>query len=179
MYHDYTPDQAYLLPPSLHDLITPDDPVRMVVSTLARLDFSAFDRVYAAERGRPPFHPRMMAGLFLYGVMRGIYSSRKLAAASQRDVSFIYVAGRATPDFHTVAEFRQRFREELKGLFLQVLGVCREAGPRAVRPRQPGWHEAARQRVETQGDELRADTHEGAGPGGGGARLAPRRRTPG
>ena len=127
-YHDYTPDQAFLLPPSLHDLIAPDDPVRMVVSTLAGLDFGAFDRVYAAERGRPPFHPRMMAGLFLYGVMRGLYSSRKLAAACQRDVAFIYVAGRATPDFHTVAEFRQRFREELKGLFLQVLGLCREAG---------------------------------------------------
>ena len=127
-YHEYTPDQSFLFPPSLQDLIAPDDPVRMVRQTLESLDFSAFDRVYAAVYGRPPYHPKMMTGLFLYGVMRGIYSSRKLADACQRDVAFIYLAGRATPDFHTIAEFRQRFRKELKGLFAQVLGLCREAG---------------------------------------------------
>jgi len=69
-----------------------------------------------------------MLGLLLYGHMRRIRSSRRLAEACRRDVAFIYLAGRATPDFHTISEFRKRFTEETKGLFVQVLGLCREAG---------------------------------------------------
>lgn len=127
-YHEYTPDQAFLLPPSLGDLIAPDDPVRFLREVLPTLDLSAFDARYRAERGRPPYDPEMMLGLLLYGHMRRIRSSRRLAEACRRDVSFIYLAGRATPDFHTISEFRRRFSEETRGLFVQVLRLCREAG---------------------------------------------------
>jgi hypothetical protein len=40
----------------------------------------------------------------------------------------MYLMDRAQPDFHTICEFRQRFEAELKGLFSQVLGLCRKAG---------------------------------------------------
>ena len=128
LYHEYTPDQSFLLPPSLDDLIAVDDPVRFLREVLPTLDLSAFHLAYRAERGRPPFNPEMMLGLLLYGHMRRIRSSRRLAEACRRDVAFIYLAGRATPDFHTVSEFRRRFTEETKGLFVQVLRLCREAG---------------------------------------------------
>jgi len=127
-YHEYTPDQAYLLPPSLDELIAPDDPVRFLREVLPALDLVAFHAAYRAERGRPPYDPEMMVGLLLYGHMRRIRSSRRLAEACRRDISFIYLAGRATPDFHTISEFRRRFREETKGLFVQVLRLCAEAG---------------------------------------------------
>ena len=128
LYHEYTPDQSFLLPPSLDELIAVDDPVRFLREVLPTLDLSAFHMAYRAERGRPPFNPEMMLGLLLYGHMRRIRSSRRLAEACRRDVAFIYLAGRATPDFHTVSEFRRRFTEETKGLFVQVLRLCREAG---------------------------------------------------
>lgn len=127
-YHEYTPDQSFLLPPSLDELIAADDPVRFLREVLPTLDLSAFHAVYRAERGRPPYDPEMMLGLLLYGHMRRIRSSRRLAEACRRDVAFIYLAGRATPDFHTISEFRKRFTEETKGLFVQVLRLCREAG---------------------------------------------------
>jgi transposase len=127
-YCEYTPDQAFLLPPSLNDLIAAEDPVRFLREVLPALDLSAFHDVYRAERGRPPYDPEMMLGLLLYGHMRRIRSSRRLAEACRRDVAFIYLAGRATPDFHTISEFRKRFTEETKGLFVQVLRLCREAG---------------------------------------------------
>jgi hypothetical protein len=60
--------------------------------------------------------------------MRRVYSSRRLAELCSRDVACMYLVGRATPDYHTILEFRQRFTSELKGLFLQVLVLCREAG---------------------------------------------------
>ena len=127
-YHEYTPDQSFLLPPSLDDLMDRDDPVRFLREVLPALDLSAFHAAYRSERGRPPYDPEMMLGLLLYGHMRRIRSSRRLAEACRRDVSFMYLAGRATPDFHTISEFRKRFTEETKGLFVQVLVLCREAG---------------------------------------------------
>ncbi|MCE7927144.1 MAG: IS1182 family transposase [Dehalococcoidia bacterium] len=127
-YHEYTPDQSYLLPPSLDDLIAPDDPVRFLREVLPALDLGGFHAVYRAERGRPPYDPEMMLGLLLYGHMRRIRSSRRLAEACRRDVAFIYLAGRATPDFHTISEFRKRFTQQTQEIFVQVLLLCREAG---------------------------------------------------
>jgi len=127
-YHDYTPDQAFLLPPALTDLIASDDPVHVVRQVVQQLDLRAIHQAYRCERGRPPFHPEAMVGLLLYGACRGIYSSRRLAQSCRDSVTFMYLTGRLEPDFHTVAQFRRRFREELKGLFRQVLQLCREAG---------------------------------------------------
>jgi transposase len=127
-YRQYTPEQAFLLPPSLADLIPEGDPVFFLRETLQRLDLEAFHKAYRCERGQPPYHPELMVGLYLYGAMRRTYSSRRLAELCTRDLACMYLVGRATPDFHTICEFRQRFTAELKGLFLQVLVLCREAG---------------------------------------------------
>jgi len=127
-YRAYTPDQAALLPPSYGELIPKDDPVFFVRDVVEQLDLSAFHQAYRAERGQPPYHPSLMIGLYLYGAARGVYSSRRLAEACRRDVAFIYLAGRAQPDHHTIGEFRQRFSEEIKELFGQVLLLCQEAG---------------------------------------------------
>lgn len=127
-YHAYLPDQAFLLPPSLTDLIGADDPVHVVRQVVQELDLSAIHQAYRCERGRPPFHPQAMVALLLYGACRGIYSSRKLAQACNDQVSFMYLTGQMRPDFHTIANFRRRFRGQLEGLFTQVLGLCRAAG---------------------------------------------------
>lgn len=127
-YHAYTPDQTFLLPPSLTELISPEDPVHMVRQVVEEVDLGAIHQAYRAERGRPPFHPQAMVGLLLYGACRGIYSSRRLAQACRQDIPFMYLAGMAQPDFRTIAVFRRRFRPVLGDLFRQVLGLCRNAG---------------------------------------------------
>ena len=127
-YRDYTPDQAFLVPPTLADLIPAGDPVFFLREVIQSLDLEPFHRAYRCAKGQPPYNPALMVGLYLYGAMRRTYSSRRLAELCQRDVACIYLVGRATPDFHTISEFRQRFTTELKGLFLQVLQLCREAG---------------------------------------------------
>ena len=127
-YHPYTPDQAYLLPLSLAEAVSPDDPVHVVRQVVHGLDLRRIHEAYRCERGRPPFHPQAMVGLLLYGACRGIYSSRRLAQACRDNVTFMYLTGRLEPDFHTIAQFRKRFRQELRALFRQVLQVCRAAG---------------------------------------------------
>jgi len=83
-YHECTPDQSFLLPPSLDELIAVDDPVRFLREVLPTLDLGAFHTAYRSERGRPPYDPEMMLGLLLYGHMRRIRSSRRLAEACRR-----------------------------------------------------------------------------------------------
>jgi transposase len=127
-YHPYTPDQAFLLPASRTEIISDNDPVHVVRRVVAQLDLSRVHMSYRAERGRPPFHPEAMVGLMLYGACRGVYSSRRLQAACRENVNFLYLTDWARPDFHTISTFRKRFQEELKGLFSQVLELCRKAG---------------------------------------------------
>jgi transposase/IS5 family transposase len=128
-YHSYAPDQAYLLPVSLAEAVSQTDPVHVIRRVVAELDLAAIHEAYRrAERGRPPYHPQAMVGLLLYGACRGIYASRRLQAACEQDVAFMYLMGTARPDFHTVATFRRRFERELTGLFGQVLALCRAAG---------------------------------------------------
>jgi transposase len=127
-YHPYTPDQAFLLPASLTEIISANDPVHVVRRAVTQLDLSQIHDAYRAERGRPPFHPEAMVGLLLYGACRGVYSSRRLQAACCENVSFLYLTDWARPDFHTISTFRKRFQQQLKGLFSQVLELCRQAG---------------------------------------------------
>jgi transposase len=127
-YHAYAPDQAFLLPPALTEVIDPSDPVHVVRRVADEVDLESIHSQLRAERGRPPFHPKAMVGLLLYGACRGVYASRRLQWACRHDVSFMYLMGGAKPDFHTISSFRKRFQETLEGLFEQVLGLCEEAG---------------------------------------------------
>lgn len=127
-YHPFTPDQAFLLPPALTEVIDPADPVHVVRRAVEELDLEAVHAALRAERGRPPFHPKAMVGLLLYGACRGVYASRRLQWACRHDVSFMYLMGGAKPDFHTISSFRKRFQAQLEGLFEQVLALCAAAG---------------------------------------------------
>lgn len=122
-------DQAWLLPPSVQELVPPDDPAHLV-RELAResLDLQAILSTYVEERGYPPFDPRMMTALLLYGYSQGIYSSRRLARACETRVDFMAVTAMQTPDFRTINEFRRRHLCALGELFGQVLKLCQKAG---------------------------------------------------
>src|SRR6266480_3522003 len=94
-YHPYTPDQAFLLPDSLREIISENDPVHAVRRAVTRLDLSRIHAAYRTERGRPPFHPEAMVGLLLYGACRGVYSSRRLQLACRQDLPFMYLMARS------------------------------------------------------------------------------------
>src|SRR6266851_4997335 len=83
---------------------------------------------YPEERGYPPYHPGMMVALLLYAYSQGVYSSRRIARGCEERFDFAAVTGMQRPDFRTISDFRKRHGEALKGLFVQVLRLCREAG---------------------------------------------------
>ena len=122
-------DQAWLLPPSVHDFVLAGHPAHLVRDVVREsLDLSAILSVYGEQRGQPPYHPAMMVALLLYAYSVGVYSSRRIAKACEERVAFMAVTGMQRPDFRTISDFRKRHLGALAGLFAQVLRLCRRAG---------------------------------------------------
>jgi transposase len=128
-YRPYQPDQALLLPVSIHDYLPEGDLAYFIPDVVGELDLTAIFAPYEREaRGYPPYHPQMLVGLLLYAYCRGVYSSRRIAFACTHDVGFMVVTARQTPDFRTIAAFRKRHLGALAGLFGQVLKLAAAAG---------------------------------------------------
>lgn len=128
-FRSWDVDQAWLLPPSVHEFVPAGHLAHFVRDTVREvLDLSAITATYTEERGYPPYHPGMMVALLLYGYSRGVYSSRKLAQACEERVDFMAVTGLNKPDFRTISDFRKRHLKALAGLFEQVLKLCQTAG---------------------------------------------------
>lgn len=122
-------EQAWLLPPSVRDLVAEGDPAHFVRDLVRdELDLRAILDTYDEERGYPPYHPAMMTAVLLYAYTQGVYSSRRIARACQTRVDFMAVTAMQQPDFRTINKFRKRHLEALAGLFGQVLRLCQRAG---------------------------------------------------
>ena len=127
-FRDWEPDQVWLLPPSLQDLVPASHVAHFVRDTVrSGLDLGMILESYSEERGFPPYHPGMMVALLLYAYSQGVYSSRRIARGCEERLDFAAVTAMQRPDFRTISEFRKRHSAALRGLFVQVLRLCREA----------------------------------------------------
>ena len=128
-YRPYDPDQQLLLPAALREWL-PDDHLAYFISDVVdQLDLSSITARYEGERrGGPPYHPRMMVKVLLYGYCVGVASSRRIAQRLHEDIAFRVLAANNTPDFRTISDFRKDHLGALSGLFLQVLAFCQRAG---------------------------------------------------
>ena len=128
-YLPYDPDQQLLLPAALQEWL-PDDHLAYFISDVVdQLDLSSITARYEGERrGGPPYHPRMMVKVLLYGYCIGVASSRRIAQRLHEDIAFRVLAANNTPDFRTISDFRKDHLGALSGLFLQVLAFCQRAG---------------------------------------------------
>ena len=122
-------DQLFLMPPALQDWLPSDDLAYFLLDAVDQFDLSAFYAAYRADGvGQAAFQPHMMVALLLYAYCLGVRSSRQIERLCERDVAFRVVAGNLRPDHATIARFRQRHSEALKGLFTDILRLCKEAG---------------------------------------------------
>jgi transposase len=113
-------EQLVLIATTVDDRIPEDHPVRLYAEILEGYDWSAWESRYHGRLGQPPIHPRILAGVWLYGLRRGVRSSRRLEYMSEHNVDFMWLAQGHTPDFTTLSEFRSKFSKELKDLFRHV-----------------------------------------------------------
>ena len=107
--------------------IAENDPVRIVDAVVESLDLKEFKKLYR-ERGRCPYHPKMMLKVILYAYMNNIYSCRKIERQVQRDIHFIWLAAQERPDYVTINRFRNRVKKEINNIFTQVVLLLAERG---------------------------------------------------
>jgi transposase len=128
-YRAYLPEQDLLLPPSLRDWLPEDHLAYFVSDVVDQLDLSAIESVYEdEERGQPPYHPRMMTKILLYGYCVGVFSSRRIEKRLVEDIGFRVIAAGNEPDFRTISDFRKLHLAAVQGLFDQVLQIALQAG---------------------------------------------------
>jgi transposase len=127
-FRAYDPDQVLLMAPVLSEWL-PEGDLAHFVSDLVEsaLDLSAIYAAYEEERGFPPYDPRLMLKLLVYGYANGVASSRKLEAATYRDVAVRMLCAGQHPDYRSIARFRARHLEALSELFVQALRLCKQA----------------------------------------------------
>src|SRR5438477_2532976 len=105
------------------------DLVFFLLDTVPQLDLRRFYAPYETEtRGAPPFEPAMMVCLLLYAYCVGVFSSRKIAWACERNLAFMAIVGQERPDFRTISDFRKQHLEPFKEVFVQVVRLAGEAG---------------------------------------------------
>jgi transposase len=121
-------EQMALFSPTLDSVISEDDPVRLVDEVLAGIDWSLWEGEYHGKRGQPPIHPRHVAGAILYGMYRGIRSSRKLEESCCYRLDFLWLLEGRQIDHTTFCKFRTRFADPLKDLFKQIGRVAMSLG---------------------------------------------------
>lgn len=128
-FRRYDPDQMFLMPPSIGDWL-PEEHLARFVSELVEevLDLEPFLGAYTEARGFPPYDPRLMLKLLIYGYTTGVRSSRGIERRCADDVAFRFLAANAAPDFRTIARFRRRHLDALKALFVEVLKLCQRVG---------------------------------------------------
>jgi transposase len=114
---------------SPQDRLPPDDLVYFLIDIVPTLDLSAFYASYSSDpRGAPPFDPAMLVTLLLYSYCVGVFSSRKIALACERNLAFLAIVGDDRPDFRTISDFRLAHLDTFKGVFIQVVRIAAEMG---------------------------------------------------
>jgi len=120
--------QTLLFPERLEDYIAAENPVRFLDAFVGSLDLHAldFDKARCAQTGRPPYDPAVLLKLYLYGYLHRVRSSRMLEAECQRNVEVIWLTGKQTPDFKTIADFRKDNLKPLQAVARQFTLLCRK-----------------------------------------------------
>src|SRR5919106_6601831 len=120
--------QATLLPECLDDYVAQDNPVRIIEAFVDELDLASlgFAGVVPETTGRPAYHPATLLKIYIYGYLNRVPSSRRLEREAQRNLELIWLTGRLTPDFKTIADFRKDNGPAIRATCRQLVTLCRE-----------------------------------------------------
>lgn len=122
--------QHTLFPSTLDELIPADHVCRVIEAFVGKLDMEelGFMRAEPAETGRPGYDPRDLLKLYLYGYLHQLRSSRRLEAECQRNVEVMWLLGRLTPDYKSIAEFRRMHSQAVTGAGAELVQLARSVG---------------------------------------------------
>jgi len=120
--------QATLFPEALDEVIATDNAVRVIDAFVDSLDLARleFSKVTAEATGRPPYDPRDLLKLYVYGYVNQVRSSRRLEREAGRNVEVIWLINRVTPAFKTIADFRKDHPQAIVAVCRAFTRFCRD-----------------------------------------------------
>ena len=98
----------FLLPPSVDDWLGKDHLARFVVDIVDQLDLSPLTEQYRGA-GSAAYHPAVMLSLLIYGYATGVYSSRRIEAATHDSIAFTTLRPTSSPTMTRCARFASAF----------------------------------------------------------------------
>jgi transposase len=121
--------QTVLFPATLDEYIDENNAVRAIDAFIEYLRFDelGFVRGEPAETGRPGYDPRVLLGIFIWGHLNRVRSSRGLEKECGRNVELMWLSGQLQPDFKTLCRFRQENGEAINRVLLQFRVWCNGA----------------------------------------------------
>ena len=122
-----SPEQLFLLPPSVEDFIPPGHLARVINEVVDTIDVSTISSKYS-YLGQKSYHPHLLLKLLFYGYSSGIRSGRKIAAACESDTAFMYLAAMYKPDFRTINDFRKDNIDFIQTAFVHIVQLCKGLG---------------------------------------------------
>jgi len=127
--------QAALLPAAIEDYVAADAPVRVIDAFVDGLDVIGlgFGRSVPAATGRPPYDPRDLLKLYVYGYLNDVRSSRRLERECSRNLELMWLLRKLVPDFKTIADFRRDNSAAIVGACRAFVLFCRDQGLFAAR----------------------------------------------
>ena len=126
-FYDYSPEQGYLLPPNVRDVLGEEHLCFFIHRVVEKLDLSEFEREYS-EEGHAAYHPSLMLKVWSYAYALGMTSSRRLEQRIREDLAFRYLAGGAQPDYWALNDFRTWHKRAINDVFTQVVELARSLG---------------------------------------------------
>jgi len=128
VFKEYTQGQVVLLPTDLEAQIAPKHLVRVVNTTIEKMNLARLMAQYKGG-GTSSYHPKMLLKVLVYAYTQQLYSSRKIAKALRENIYFMWLSGNQQPDFRTINRFRSEVvKDVIEEIFTAVLELLVEEG---------------------------------------------------
>jgi transposase len=119
--------QSVLFPQSLDEIIDADNEVRLIDLFVESLDLATFQfHLKSSNEGRPPYDPKDLLKLYVYGYLNSIRSSRALEKECKRNIELMWLLGQLVPDHNTISNFRKDNEKAIRKVFRHTVSIAKQ-----------------------------------------------------
>jgi transposase len=119
--------QAVLFVQSLEQIVDADNEVRIIDLFVESIDLAQFKfYIKSSAEGRPPYHPKDLLKLYVYGYLNSIRSSRALEKECKRNIELMWLLRQLVPDHNTISNFRKDNEKAIRQVFRHTVSIAKQ-----------------------------------------------------
>lgn len=119
--------QAVLFPQGLDEIIDADNEVRLIDLFVESINLTEFKfHLKSSAEGRPPYHPKDLLKLYVYGYLNSIRSSRALEKECKRNIELMWLLQQLVPDHNTISNFRKDNEKAIRKVFRHTVSIAKQ-----------------------------------------------------